>query len=59
MQIQVDLLTDVRCPFSFISQVNLEKAIENLGLPPGTPPLKRRYNVVCIYILWIMDIASQ
>lgn len=34
MQIQVDLLTDVRCPFSFISQTNLQAAVENLGLPP-------------------------
>ncbi|CAK9095829.1 unnamed protein product [Durusdinium trenchii] len=30
--IQVDLLTDVRCPFSFISQMNLQNAIQNLGL---------------------------
>jgi len=30
--IQVDLLTDVRCPFSFISQMNLQAAIQNMGL---------------------------
>ncbi|CAE7232938.1 unnamed protein product [Symbiodinium natans] len=30
--IQVDLLTDVRCPFSFISQTNLEKAIHNSAM---------------------------
>eukprot|EP00435_Cladocopium_sp_Y103_P052885 s193_g16.t1 len=30
--IQVDLLTDVRCPFSFISQMNLQAAIRNMGL---------------------------
>jgi len=30
--IQVDLLTDVRCPFSFISQMNLQAAVQKLGL---------------------------
>eukprot|EP00419_Tripos_fusus_P033560 CAMPEP_0172781036 /NCGR_PEP_ID=MMETSP1074-20121228/203227_1 /TAXON_ID=2916 /ORGANISM="Ceratium fusus, Strain PA161109" /LENGTH=1337 /DNA_ID=CAMNT_0013618013 /DNA_START=13 /DNA_END=4026 /DNA_ORIENTATION=+ len=28
----VDLLTDIRCPFSFLSQLNLERALSNLGL---------------------------
>jgi len=28
----VDVLTDVRCPFSFLSLLNLEKAMQNLGL---------------------------
>lgn len=31
-QIQVDLITDVRCPFSLISQSNLEAAVKNLGM---------------------------
>ncbi|CAE7298926.1 unnamed protein product, partial [Symbiodinium pilosum] len=30
--IQIDILTDVRCPFSFISQTNLEAAARNLSL---------------------------
>lgn len=34
--IQVDLLTDVRCPFSFISQMNLQAAVQKLGLPLST-----------------------
>ncbi|CAJ1361202.1 unnamed protein product, partial [Effrenium voratum] len=32
LNIQVDVLTDVRCPFSFISQKNLETAIRNQSL---------------------------
>eukprot|EP00930_Biecheleria_cincta_P026160 TRINITY_DN1848_c0_g1_i8.p1 TRINITY_DN1848_c0_g1~~TRINITY_DN1848_c0_g1_i8.p1 ORF type:complete len:1171 (+),score=220.06 TRINITY_DN1848_c0_g1_i8:257-3769(+) len=31
-QIQVDLITDVRCPFSLISQSNLEAAVANLSM---------------------------
>lgn len=31
-QVVVDVATDVRCPFSHLSQTNLEKALENLGL---------------------------
>jgi len=30
--IQIDLLTDVRCPFSFISQTNLQAAVRNLEM---------------------------
>mmetsp|Transcript_58598 Transcript_58598/g.104205 ORF Transcript_58598/g.104205 Transcript_58598/m.104205 type:complete len:697 (-) Transcript_58598:87-2177(-) len=30
--IQVDVLTDVRCPFSLLSQTNLEAAAKNLGM---------------------------
>jgi len=30
--IQVDVLTDVRCPFSLLSQTNLETALKNLGM---------------------------
>eukprot|EP00446_Apocalathium_sp_SHHI-4_P002288 CAMPEP_0177178744 /NCGR_PEP_ID=MMETSP0367-20130122/14488_1 /TAXON_ID=447022 ORGANISM="Scrippsiella hangoei-like, Strain SHHI-4" /NCGR_SAMPLE_ID=MMETSP0367 /ASSEMBLY_ACC=CAM_ASM_000362 /LENGTH=1061 /DNA_ID=CAMNT_0018625415 /DNA_START=100 /DNA_END=3285 /DNA_ORIENTATION=- len=31
-EIVVDVLTDVRCPFSFVSQLNLDAALKNLGL---------------------------
>lgn len=31
-ELVIDVLTDVRCPFSYISHLNLEKALENLGL---------------------------
>jgi len=31
-KIVVDILTDIRCPFSFISQTGLELALERLGL---------------------------
>jgi len=31
-EIQIDLLTDVRCPFSFISQTNLEAAVRKLEM---------------------------
>lgn len=31
-ELVIDILTDVRCPFSFISQLNLESALRNLGL---------------------------
>lgn len=31
-RIQVDVLTDVRCPFSFLSQTNLEAAIRRMGM---------------------------
>jgi len=31
-EIVVDVLTDVRCPFSFLSQLNMDTALKNLGL---------------------------
>jgi len=31
-QVVVDILTDVRCPFSFISQLNLDQALKNMKL---------------------------
>lgn len=31
-EIVVDVMTDVRCPFSFLSQLNLDSALKNLGL---------------------------
>eukprot|EP00933_Yihiella_yeosuensis_P021052 TRINITY_DN16752_c1_g1_i1.p1 TRINITY_DN16752_c1_g1~~TRINITY_DN16752_c1_g1_i1.p1 ORF type:complete len:854 (+),score=160.01 TRINITY_DN16752_c1_g1_i1:264-2564(+) len=31
-KVSVDILTDVRCPFSFISQTNLESAIREMGM---------------------------
>jgi len=35
-KIVVDVLTDVRCPFSYISQTSLELALSNLGLSDRT-----------------------
>jgi len=35
-KIVVDVLTDVRCPFSYISQTSLELALSNLGLRDRT-----------------------
>lgn len=31
-ELVVDVMTDVRCPFSFLSQLNLEEALRRLGL---------------------------
>lgn len=42
-QLVVDVLTDVRCPFSYLSQVNLDTALANLELDQG---VQIRYHPV-------------
>merc|ERR1719440_2311215 len=31
-EIVIDVMTDVRCPFSYLSQTNLERALNKMGL---------------------------